>query len=144
VSWRPSTRARIDASYRFVRRTRANGGGEFSRQHLPRVKLEYQLTRNLFVRLVSEYNSEARDAARDWRTGAPLLRESPTGAVTSIAGRQSHVLRTDWLLALQPNPGTVFFLGYGSRMRGPEAFRTRDLDRVNDGFFLKASYLFRS
>jgi hypothetical protein len=143
LSWRPSARARLDANYRFVRRTRP-GAGEFSRQHLPRVKLEYQITRSLFVRLVSEYNSEQRASLVDWRTGAPLLTRSSSGAFAPVPARENHTLRTDWLVALQPRPGTVFFLGYGSRMRGNDSFRMRDLDRINDGFFLKASYLFRS
>jgi len=37
----------------------------------------------------------------------------------------------------------VLFLGYGSTVREQDAFRFRDIDRLDDGFFLKLSYLFR-
>jgi hypothetical protein len=37
----------------------------------------------------------------------------------------------------------VLFLGYGAWLIEPRAFRFSDLTRTEDGFFLKASYLFR-
>jgi hypothetical protein len=37
----------------------------------------------------------------------------------------------------------VVFLGYGSSMTENDAFKFKDLERVNDGFFAKVSYLFR-
>jgi hypothetical protein len=55
----------------------------------------------------------------------------------------SNALRVDWLFSYQPNPGTVIFAGYGSSLTEPDAFRFQDLQRVNDGFFVKVSYLFR-
>ena len=47
-------------------------------------------------------------------------------------------------IAKEFNPdGTVFFIGYGSSLTETDAFSFRDLARVNDGFFVKLSYLFR-
>jgi hypothetical protein len=40
-------------------------------------------------------------------------------------------------------PGTVFFLGYGGTYIEDQRFRFDDVERLADGFFLKASYLFR-
>jgi hypothetical protein len=51
--------------------------------------------------------------------------------------------RSDVLFSYRPTPGTVFLLGYGATLAEPEAFRFRDLQRREDGLFLKASYLFR-
>ena len=52
-------------------------------------------------------------------------------------------LRVDWLFSYQPIPGTVLFAGYGSSYEGPEHLRFREMDRIDDGFFVKLSYLFR-
>ncbi|MBM3907310.1 MAG: hypothetical protein FJ363_04420, partial [Gemmatimonadetes bacterium] len=51
--------------------------------------------------------------------------------------------RADWLVMYQPQPGTVFYVGYGARMTEPEPMKFRDLVRRDDAFFVKASYLFR-
>jgi len=37
----------------------------------------------------------------------------------------------------------VVFLGYGASLTEGNAFRFRELERTVDGFFAKASYLFR-
>ena len=49
----------------------------------------------------------------------------------------------DALFSYQPTPGTVVFFGYGSTAAEPNDWRTTELRRVRDGFFLKVSYLFR-
>ena len=53
--------------------------------------------------------------------------------------------RGDVLFSYQPNPGTVAFLGYGSTLADPldpSAPQLSGMRRVQDGFFLKLSYLF--
>jgi len=52
-------------------------------------------------------------------------------------------LRIDALFPYQPTPGTVFFAGYSSFLTEPPGLQFGNLRRTNDGFFLKASYLFR-
>jgi hypothetical protein len=52
-------------------------------------------------------------------------------------------LRVDALFSHQPPPGTVFFAGYSSFLTEPRGLQFGSLRRTNDGFFLKASYLFR-
>jgi len=54
-----------------------------------------------------------------------------------------HAFRNDLLFSYKPTPGTVFFFGYGASLSEPTAFGFRNLRRTSDGFFLKASYLFR-
>ena len=86
-----------------------------------------------------------RDALRDnSRTEDPLLYCDAALEKCSRMGRLSrNDFKVDWLFSYRPNPGTVVYAGYGSSLAEPGAFRFRDLDRVNDGFFVKLSYLFR-
>ena len=52
--------------------------------------------------------------------------------------------RADWLFSYQPTPGTVLFAGYGNTLANvDEDPRRPRLQRTQDGFFLKLSYLFR-
>jgi len=105
---------------------------------VPRLKVEYQLSRPLFLRFVGQYDNRQRDALRDPNTDFPLLVNS------AVAGRQvTRDFRVDWLVSFLPSPGTVLFAGYGASLTEPEAFRFREMERVRDGFFLKLSYVFR-
>jgi hypothetical protein len=89
---------------------------------------------------------ERRAALQDARTGLPLF----TGDVP-VAAQESNDLRTDLLLAYEPTPGTVAYLGYGSSradarcgtLLGCRSFDLGQLDRVSDGLFIKLAYLFR-
>ncbi len=58
-------------------------------------------------------------------------------------GDASNGFQMDWLFSYRPTPGTLVYLGYGSSMEEPEAFRFNQLERNRDGFFAKVSYLFR-
>ena len=56
----------------------STSGGPIARwwvaQRIPRLKVEYQLARPLFIRLVGEYNAYQQDSLRDdTRTDAPIL-----------------------------------------------------------------------
>ena len=58
-------------------------------------------------------------------------------------GDRLNDFRVDWLFSYRPTPGTLFYLGYGATLTEPRRFRFRELERTVDGFFAKASYLFR-
>ncbi len=138
VTWKPTSALRIDGRWVHERITRARDGSWFSTANIPRLKVEYQLTRDIFFRYVGQYFAQKRDTLRDSRSGDPLI----------VGGnRQPRVsftdFRNDFLFSYKPTPGTVFFFGYGSSLSEPTAFSFRDLRRTADGFFLKASYLFR-
>jgi hypothetical protein len=139
---RPSSRLRINATYVSTAFTRRSDGEQSAFQRIPRVKLEYQLTRPLFVRVVSQYTATRRDALRDPRTGQILLIGSGS-TQTPSAPSASNSLRTDWLLSYRPAPGTVFFLGYGGTLSEPDPLAFQELRRRNDSFFVKLSYVFR-
>jgi hypothetical protein len=48
------------------------------------------------------------------------------------------------LFSYQPMPGTVFFAGYGAFLDEPDGLQITQYNRVNDGFFVKLSWLFRA
>jgi len=140
---RASERLRLNATYQMQEYDRENGRGMVGILRDPRVKVEYQLSRALFARVIGEYYTEsARDLFDDSRTGWPLLQYDGTRWVRAT-GYTHNSFRADWLVSYQPQPGTVFYVGYGARMTEPEPMRFQHLARRDDAFFVKASYLFR-
>src|SRR5438477_4943 len=135
---RPTPALRLEARWVHQRLTRARDGSRFSTANIPRLKLEYQLTRAIFVRYIGQYFAEDQTALLDPRTAQPLLVNGDTARAIV-----TNVFRNDVLFSYKPTPGTVVFLGYGSSLTEADAFRFRDLTRTADGFFLKLSYLFR-
>lgn len=135
---RPTPALRVDAQWVHARITRARDGSRFSTANIPRVKLEYQLTRAIFVRYIGQYFAEDQVALVDPRSGQPLsVNGTPAGPEITNA------FRNDLLFSYKPTPGTVLFFGYGASLTEADAFRFRDLTRTSDGFFLKLSYLLR-
>ncbi|HET9040550.1 MAG TPA: DUF5916 domain-containing protein [Gemmatimonadales bacterium] len=148
VDWRPTDKIRLNGTYQLQRVGRRSDGSTVNVQHIPRLKIEYQLSRPIFLRLVGEYTSERQDDLRDHtRTEAPLLIFDPeVGDFVRATAFKRESFRGDLLFSYQPNPGTVLFAGYGSTLRDPvdpdDPLRT-GLRRSDDGFFFKMSYLFR-
>ncbi len=143
LDWRPDTRLRVNATYasnEFIRRV--DGSSSYSTQ-IPRIKAEYQMTRFVFVRLVTQYEANRREALRDWRTGQVLVTPMSDGTFRPVTGTRSNLLRADWLFAYRPSPGTVFFAGYGSSLTEPDALAMDRLRRVSDGIFVKVSWVTR-
>ncbi|MEP6992577.1 MAG: DUF5916 domain-containing protein, partial [bacterium] len=146
---RPTDKVRLNATYNLQSYNRRSDGSIVGNNRIPRLKVEYQLARAVFVRLVGEYDSFYRDALRDeGRTGQPLL---VNGRLTSAS--TSTRFRGDFLFSYQPNPGTVVFLGYGAGYQDtrlaaqpfefPSSLRFNGYNRTDDALFVKASYLFR-
>jgi hypothetical protein len=145
VTWRPSEQLRVNALYNHQQYLRPSDGSTVGMRRVPRLKIEYQLTRAIFLRFVGQYDAEVRDSLRDdSRTGDPILLWDPVSGTftrTSRIGRND--LRFDWLFSYRPTPGTVVFLGYGGSLTDASAFSFRDVERRSDGFFVKLSYLWR-
>ena len=114
-----------------------------AKSFIPRLDLEYQVSRPIFLRIIGQYDANYQDNLRDdSRTGLPVfLRNSGTGAFTRAARFQNNQVQASFLFSYQPVPGTVAFVGYGSNLTEPDAFRF-DVRRANDNFFVKLSYLF--
>ena len=144
--WRPTGQLRAELLYNHQQVNRLGDGSTVSRIRVPRLKVEYQLSRPVFIRFIGQYTSNETDALRDdSRTGgAILLRDPATGTFTRTVASVNNTLRVDWLFSYRPIPGTVLFAGYGSSLDDSGSFRFRRLARQADGFFVKLSYLFRA
>lgn len=143
LTYRPTERVRVTGNFDYQDYWRRTNHSLAGRNMIPRLKAEYQLTRSIFLRVVGEYDLAEHDDLRDeTRTFFPLI----INGKKAIASR-SGTLRGDYLFSYQPNPGTVFFVGYGSRADGPpnpsDRFAFQPLIRSSDYFFVKYSYLFR-
>jgi hypothetical protein len=146
VNWRPSDRVRVNATYLHQQYWRKTDGSTVAREMIPRLKVEYQAARSLFLRVVGQYDAARQDSLRDdSRTNDPILIRNPaTGIYERAAAQSRNALRLDWLVSYTPSPGTVMYLGYGSSLIEPEAFAFRGLHRLRDQFFAKLTYLFRA
>jgi hypothetical protein len=143
LSYRPTERLRSELSYFWQQVNRRTDRSLVNVGRVVRAKVEYQVSRPFFVRVVGQYIQQQTDSLRDdSRTGAPILIEGPSGFTRTAASSQ-NLLHADVLLSYQPMPGTVVFAGYGSDMVDEGAFRLQGLSRTGDAFFLKLSYLFR-
>jgi len=139
---RPNGRIRAALTYTGSAFTRRSDGVRSAYTRIPRMKVEYQVARPLFVRVVSQYTATKRGALVDPRTGEILLLSGSTGFTPSTASA-TNTLRTDWLVSYRPSPGTVFFVGYGGDLSETDPLAFRTLRRTDDAFFVKASYVFR-
>ena len=145
LNWNPTDKLRFNFLYNHQQYVRYDDKSTVGLRRVPRLKVEYQITPALFLRLVGQYDSNFVDELRDnSRTDDPILiLDRDTGEFNRTSERRSNNFRVDWLFSYRPNPGTVLFFGYGSSLREPNTYRFRNLERVSDGFFLKLSYLFR-
>jgi len=134
---RPTTAIRSSLQLSRLTITRKGDGSRFSSETIPRIKVEYQVSPPIFLRLVGQYAARSRSNLRD-RNGNLIL-------VNDVldAGETSNEFSTDWLFSYRPVPGTLVYLGYGSTLEEPREFRFQNLQRTRDGFFGKISYLFR-
>jgi hypothetical protein len=146
---RPTDRLRITASYIKQRYVRQTDHSQVADARIPRLKLEYQIARPLFVRVVGEYASSEQDALRDdGRTNKPLLVNGELSPAFT-----DGTFRSDFLLSYRPNPGTVFFMGYGAGYADtrdtprsftvPRSLGLPGLSLTDNVLYVKASYLYR-
>jgi hypothetical protein len=144
ADWRPTEKLRVNARYLEQRFHRVSDGSLVRLRMIPRMKIEYQLSRPIFLRFVGQYDATKIAALRDdSRTNDPVLIRRADGTFRRADAVQRSGFRADWLFSYQPNPGTVLFAGYGTSMNGAEFFEPGALERTSDGFFVKVSYLFR-
>jgi hypothetical protein len=143
VNARPSDRLRVGGTLAYQGYWRRTDQSLVARNMIPRVKLEYQLTRSIFMRAVGEYDISRTDDLRDeTRTFYPIL----INGRRALASR-ARAVHGDYLFSYQPRPGTVLFLGYGSVGNGvpdpDDRFNFQPIKRGSDYLFVKYSYLFR-
>ncbi len=139
VNVRPSDHLRVDGTLRYQDYWRRTDHTLVGRNVIPRVKVEYQFTRSIFLRVVGEY-----DLSRDTTISATRRERSTrcsSTAQNALATRRAHCTATV-CSRISPSPGTVFFLGYGSAGERParirrERFNFQPITRSSDYFFVK-------
>lgn len=137
LALRPTDQVRLALTTAYRLLDRAGDNSEFARSIIPRLKAEFQATRSLFFRAITEYRAERVAGLRDVRTGLPLYRNGELSAPGTNDG-----VRVDLLASYEPSPGTVAYLGYGSSLV-ESPFERNTFRRSNDGFFFKLAYQFR-
>jgi hypothetical protein len=115
-----------------------DAGAPYSTVNLSRLRIQYQFNRAVFVRGVVQYDFEQRAPLRDPTTGYPL---TYYGSV--MGSRDNGEFQGQFLVQYQPSPGTIFYVGYTRMMQGERTFRIGQMRPMEDGLFLKLSYLFR-
>jgi hypothetical protein len=145
IEYRPTTQLQLSLSYRYskIRRTRGEGLEEvipeqYSTVNLPRVRLQYQFNKSLFVRAIAQWELEERAALVDPGSGAPLL----IGG-WPVPARSSGEFQGQFLLQYEPSPGTIFYIGYSGVREGRRSYDLAEMDPAEEGIFVKLSYLFR-
>jgi hypothetical protein len=133
----------ITNTYLLLRLANINGGPGAFNNHILRSKWNYQLTRELSLRVITQYNAVLT---------SPSFTSLPT----------TKNLNFDFLITYLLHPGTAVYVGYNSNLENLDPalcarlpgggcdpnntalLRTRN-QFINDGrlFFVKASYLFR-
>src|SRR5205807_9984210 len=97
ADWRPTTAIRISAQWSHLRLTRVRDGTRFSTADIPRVKLEYQLSRAIFFRYIGQYFAQDQVGLEDPRTGQPLLVNGAAAGPRTI-----NDFRSDFLFSYKP------------------------------------------
>ena len=106
--------------------------------NLTRARVQYQFGKSVFARVIAQYDLEERDALRHPLTAEPILINGVLQEATDRGPFQSQVL-----VSYEPSPGSIFFLGYSRLMEGLSDYRLGNKDPLQDGFFVKVSYLFQ-
>ncbi len=145
LNYRPTDKLRMQFMYNAQIYWRHDDYSIAAKTLIPRLDVEYQLSRPIFFRLIAQYDAAYQNNLRDdARTELPIYTfNAATGTYTRAAAFQSNQLQLSGLFSYQPLPGTVAFVGYGNNLVEPDGFHFNPLRRVADNFFVKFSYLFR-
>lgn len=139
----PTKHLKAEVGLRHATIRRKAGGQEYSSATIPRVQAQYQFSRSFFVRGIFEYSAQRTSDLEDPVTGLPLVRCYDGGTCSLRTGSDDNDFHLEGLVTYEPNPGTVFYIGYTRQMDEPEAFRFSRVRTRADGLFVKASYRFR-
>jgi hypothetical protein len=144
VTWQPTPQFRANGTFNAQWYWRRTDHSEVAHTIIPRLDVEYQVTRSTFIRLVGEYDAVYTDSLRDdGRTNLPIFYKSSSGAFSRASAATSNTFAGSVLFSYHPVPGTVAFIGYGNDSFEPGTLQFRGLRRQSDNFFVKFSYLFR-
>ena len=141
---RPTDQLRIGTTWDWETYDRKTDGTRVQTRNVPRVRVEYQVTRQIFVRVIGEVAMLQQDSLRDdSRSNAPVYFRSANGSLARAVAFDRSRGRLDFLFSYLPNPGTVFYFGYGNTSTADRPGGTDSLRPTRDVFFVKLSYLLR-
>ncbi len=144
ITWQPTPQFRANGTFNAQYYWRRTDHSLVAQTVIPRLDVEYQLTRSTFVRVVGQYIATYQDSLRDdGRTNLPIFIQNSSGVIARAAASSSNVFSGSLLFSYRPVPGTVAFVGYGNDSVEPDALTFSGLRRQADNFFVKLSYLFR-
>lgn len=144
LTLRPTPQLRLQGTWVYELFDRVSDGTNVLTRSTPRMRLEYQLTRQIFFRTIAEYAIQKQDSLRDdSRTNLPVYVRTASGAYVRQAAFERTRARIDVLFQYLPNPGTVFYVGYGDQFNADVPAGPATLRRTRDVFFAKLSWLFR-
>jgi hypothetical protein len=145
ITWQPTPQFRANGTFNAQYYWRRTDNSLIAHTIIPRLDVEYQITRSTFIRLVGQYDATYLDSLRDdGRTNLPIFIRNPsTGVLSRTMPYSSNVFEGSVLFSYRPVPGTVAFIGYGNDSNEPNELRFAGLRRQADNFFVKFSYLFR-
>lgn len=144
LNLRPTDQLRVGFTLAREQFDRWSDGTTVQLRTVPRLRMEYQVTRQIFIRLIGEVATVEQDSLRDdSRTNLPVYIRQRDGTLERSAAFRRSRARTDFLFSYLPTPGTVVYLGWGNQMRADRPEGPTGLTATRDVFFLKVSYLFR-
>ncbi len=144
LTLRPTEQLRVSGTWAYETFRRKTDGSLVLSRNTPRVRAEYQVNRQVFVRVIGEHSVVRQDSLRDdSRTELPVYLQQANGTLSRASAFKRTRARLDVLFSYLPSPGTVVYLGYGDQLRADEPGGSRTLRRSADVFFAKVSYLFR-
>ena len=142
---RPSEQLRLATTWNVETYDRTSDGSRVLLRRVLRQRAEYQVNRQVFVRVIAEHSVLSQDDLRDdSRTNAPVYLRGSGGSYTRAAAFERRRARLDFLFSYLPSPGTVVYLGYGDALGADRPAGPERLQRTRDVFFLKLSYLYRA
>ncbi len=144
LNLRPTEQLRLAATWNQDSFNRVTDGTRVQLRETRRLRAEYQLTRQAFIRVIGEHAVVDQDALRDdSRTERPVYLRTREGTLVRADAFRRSTARADVLFSYLPTPGTVVYVGYGDLLRAAEPQGPSRLRRTSDVFFMKLSYLFR-
>ena len=145
IQWSPTDRLELSLDHTFSRISRSSSKRQamvpneiYSTVHITNIKAQYLFSRALMARMILQYDLDQREALKDPTTGRQLaILGQAQGA------RSTGEFQGQFLLQYEPSPGTIFYIGFSRLMEGERTYRVSTMNPVEEGLFLKLSYLFR-
>ncbi len=144
INLRPTEQLRLSDSWNYETYDRSVDGTRVLTRTTNRLRVEYQVNRKVFVRVIGELSDLKQDDLRDaGRTNAPIYFLGSGGTLSRAAAFDRKRGRLDFLFSFLPSPGNIVYLGYGDALGANQPQGPATLQRTRDVFFAKLSYLFR-